>query len=196
MRTRLKRLSSFTLIELLTVMALIAILAGVVISAALGVMAKALRSRAASEIQAISTALEGYKTDNGIYPPSDGNLLTNNYVNTDPTKLGAGGGDTNGIILYTALSGQVNSTTPPTAGTKSYMQFKRNQVGDDGSFSYVKDPWGASYLYSTGDNKNPESSTPYNGSGFFDLFSTGGIPFSKYSSPNSTLTNAWISNWQ
>ncbi len=179
-------------------MAIIAILSGLILAAGIGVMAKAARSRAASEIAAMGTALENYKTDNGIYPQSDGVLLTNTYSATDPSQSGAGW--TNGQVLYLALSGQTNFSDGPGTGAghnKSYMTFKANQVGNvaSGSPSYVKDPWGNAYLYSTGDNKSPEVITPYNGAGFFDLFSTGGVTATKLAA-NSTLTNAWISNWQ
>ena len=53
-----KELASFTLVELLTVMAIMAILAAVIMAAASGVRAKAARGRASSEIQAISSALD------------------------------------------------------------------------------------------------------------------------------------------
>jgi type II secretory pathway pseudopilin PulG len=59
---------SFTLVELLTVILIIMILASLTLAAANSVMGQAARSRARSEIQALSTALESYKTDNGIYP--------------------------------------------------------------------------------------------------------------------------------
>jgi prepilin-type N-terminal cleavage/methylation domain-containing protein len=106
---RKNRMASFTLIELLTVMALIAILAALVLSAGIGVMTKAARSRATGEIQAMSTALEGYKTDNGNYPPSDRVLLLTNTA-TDPYFSKEDDGtstayQTNSQLLYQALSG-------------------------------------------------------------------------------------------
>src|SRR5580658_3702333 len=100
---RPKPTDSFTLIELLTVMAIIAILAALILAAGNGVMQKGMRSRASSEIQAMSTAAESYKADNGIYPQSDGVLLTNNYSTYD----GATSGDeyqTNSTLLFEALT--------------------------------------------------------------------------------------------
>jgi len=177
--------ASFTLIELLTVMAIIAILSALTIAAASGVMVKVKRSRAAGEIQAISTALESYKIDNGIYPSSDGILTTNTYSTYDGTQINY---QTNSTLLYEALSGQTNFTAIPVAGVKSYMSFKGNQIGNPaGSYSYITDPWGYSYGYSTGSAATP----PYNGSGFFDVWSTGGLINGKQSN-----LNAWISNWQ
>src|SRR5947209_17288448 len=68
-----RRNAAFTIIELLVVIALIIVLAGLVFSTIGYVQSKAARSRAETEIAAMSAALENYKSDNGIYP-------------TDPTK--------------------------------------------------------------------------------------------------------------
>ncbi len=193
--------ASFTLVEMLTVIAIIAILAALVLAAGSAVMQKASRSRAASEIQAMSTALEGYKTDNGIYPignPTAGSpssLLgppSADYT-LDPT---AATYQSASEALFQSLSGITNYATDiPLAGVKSYMSFKANQVGNLTGPSYVKDPWNYSYGYSTGDNKSPQVQYPFNGAGFFDLWSTGGVTAAKVATTPS-LTNAWLSNWQ
>jgi hypothetical protein len=94
-------------------------------------------------------------------------------------------------VLYLALSGQTNFTDTPAAGVKAYMSFKRYQVADSATGSYVQDPWAYSYGYSIGTT----TSYPFNGTGFFDLWSTGGLLYSQVAT-TSSLTNAWISNWQ
>jgi prepilin-type N-terminal cleavage/methylation domain-containing protein len=194
--------TSFTLVELLTVMAIIAILLGLIISAGLNVLTKAARNRASAEIQAISSANESYKVDNGIYPQGDGNLVTNGgsggtvYMADDGTTAG-GEYQTNSTLLYIALTGQTNFATPPAAGTKVYLPgLKINQVGNpNGTFSYIADPWQHSYGYSTGTPAGAANTNyPYNGSGFFDLWSTGGIATAKVAA-NNNYTNTWISNW-
>jgi general secretion pathway protein G len=58
----------FTLAELLTVLAIIAILAGLLLSVTTGVFKKGDRSRGESELQAISVALESYRSRLGDYP--------------------------------------------------------------------------------------------------------------------------------
>ena len=195
---RKKWLASFTLIELLTVIAIIAILLAIVLYAAGPVETRGKRARAVSEIQAMSTALESYKTDNGSYPTASG-LLTNGpsaYTAFDGTSTNY---QASSQIVYQALSGQTNLLDTPVAGAKVYMSFKANQLGNvsapggtTGSGStYVHDPWGYSYAYSTGTTNGASSpSYPYNGSGFFDLWSTGGI-----TGTTATNVNAWVSNW-
>ena len=200
MAPRKSRFASFTLIELLTVIAIIAILAALILAAGSGVMKKALRNRASGEVQAMSAALESYKTDNGIYPPSDGTLLlTNTYATYDGTSADY---QTNSQLLYQALSGKTNYNDVPIAGVKSYMSFKTSQLGNytaaagttgPGS-TYIQDPWGYSYGYSTGTaNSAANPSYPYNGNGSFDLWSTGGL-LSTTTVQNAT--NVWLSNWQ
>ena len=59
---------AFTLIELLAVIAIIAILAGLLLNTAGYIQKKGAMSRAETEIAALTVALENYKTDNGEYP--------------------------------------------------------------------------------------------------------------------------------
>src|SRR5438132_13864187 len=61
-------LRAFTVIELLVVITIIIILAGLILSTVGYVQKKGARSRAEAEMAAMSAALESYKADNGIYP--------------------------------------------------------------------------------------------------------------------------------
>ena len=201
------RWSSFTLIELLVVIAIIAILAGLTLAAAEAVMTHAARSRASAEIQAMSTALEGYKTDNGAYPWTNSAAETtfantNAYAANDASTV-SGPYNVSGQVLYQSLSGKINFLDAPQAGTtKTYMNFKANQLGNTttaagsgysvNSSTYVQDPFGYSYgYYASSDTANP----PVNGTGFFDLWSTGGtLETSDKNTPG--WQNTWISNWQ
>src|SRR5213082_3388213 len=68
---------AMTIIELLVVIIIIFILAGLVLSISSYVQNKGARARAETEIAAISAALESYKADNGIYPRDNpGNQYT------------------------------------------------------------------------------------------------------------------------
>gem|GEM_PF-6830758 len=69
---RRPRLASFTLIELMIVVAVIGLIAGIVLAAAGGVQKKAARDQTTAEIKTLCTALERYRADNGSYPSTSG----------------------------------------------------------------------------------------------------------------------------
>jgi prepilin-type N-terminal cleavage/methylation domain-containing protein len=194
------RLNSFTLIELLTVIAIIAILAGLTLAAMNAVQKTALRNRARDEIAGIGNALESYKIDNGAYPQVS--FLLGPPGGAYPYLDGQGGlYQQSSQVLYQALASKqyytdaTFSSTAPATG-KPYMTFKTGQLGSykQGSGpTYVQDPFGFSYGYSTGDALNPQVQAPFSGTGFFDLWSTGGTTQPTTANPNPTKT--WISNW-
>ena len=63
--------SSFTLIELLIVIAIISILAALVVPVAGHISVVKIRSRARAELASVETMIESYKTKWGFFPPSD-----------------------------------------------------------------------------------------------------------------------------
>src|SRR5215469_11257304 len=62
-----RRYNAFTLIELVLVVGIITVLAGLVLSTVGYARKKGARARAETEIAAISAACENYKADNGVY---------------------------------------------------------------------------------------------------------------------------------
>jgi prepilin-type N-terminal cleavage/methylation domain-containing protein len=200
------RLNSFSLVELLVVILIIAILAGLTLAAGEGVMNQAARSRAKSEMQAIATALESYKADNGVYPWTNSVVSTGAFADTNGFATGNDVASSGGAyvvssqILYQALSGLTNYTDTPVAGIKVYMNFKSSQLGNTAqtsgysaaSSTYVQDPFGYPYGYyaSPATATTGAASVPINGQGLFDLWTTGGATLS-----TANWTNSWISNW-
>src|SRR6478672_13808685 len=82
-----RRYNAFTLIELIVVIGIIIVLAGLVLSTAGYARKKGARARAETEIAAISAACENYKADNGVYPRSsttDTFTAVTNRVPPDP----------------------------------------------------------------------------------------------------------------
>jgi len=65
----IKNNKGFTIIELMVVVAIIAILAAIAIPNYLGIQKKAARSEAKSNLLALSIALEGYMAENNNYGP-------------------------------------------------------------------------------------------------------------------------------
>jgi prepilin-type N-terminal cleavage/methylation domain-containing protein len=148
-----RRYNGFTLIELIVVIAIIVILAGLVLSTVGYVQKKAARSRAETEIAAMSAACESYKADNGTYPrnPATTDLL-------DPTTTNLAAYNTPSRDLYGLISGDSDFDGTPNAGARSYMTFKpnsllRGNMSNPPSLSNLvtalRDPFGNSYGYST-----------------------------------------------
>ena len=180
----LPRTEAFTIIELLIVMAIIIILAGLVLGISGYAHEKGARSRAEAEIAAMSAALESYKADNGVYVSTD---VTNGLAATekDPTAYRSASLD-----LYKFLSGDRNADGTAEPGQKSYFAFKAQMLGGprdsagNVTIQYLRDPFGNSYGYSTAKASTPASASGYNPT--YDLWSTGG---------STTDTAKWIKNW-
>jgi type II secretory pathway pseudopilin PulG len=186
-------LRAFTIIELLVVISIIIILAGLILSTVGYVQKKGARSRAEAEIAAISAALENYKADNGIYPRDTTNSTTENLnarTSGNPTTY-----QTASLFLYDSLFGSLTSGSRTAAsGTKSYFVFKPNMLSPSDqaqNVQYVRDPFGNSYGYSTAYQKNP--ATGYNPT--FDLWTTAGLTTNPPASGTDTITPQWIKNW-
>jgi type II secretory pathway pseudopilin PulG len=188
--------ASFTIIELLVVITIIIILAGLILSTAGYVQRKGARSRAEAEIAAMSAACESYKADNGIYPRDTTTNTTDNLdarTSGNPTNYQAAS-----LFLYNSLFGATNGSRTPASGARSYLVFKPNMLNPSDqtvNVHYIRDPFGNSYGYSTAQAANPGSNTlGYNPT--FDLWSTAGLttPPSGGGS-GDTITPQWIKNW-
>jgi len=183
------RTTAFTLIELLIVMAIIIVLAGLILATANYVQKKGYRSRAEAEIAAISAALENYKADNGAYPTTnETNALAPNKMG-DPT---AASYQSASLALYKLISGDADNSADRSAESKSYFAFKPNQLSPTDQAQkviFIRDPFGNSYGYSTIKASAPAGADGYNPT--FDLWSTSGN-IDTTNSPNQTQ---WIKNW-
>ena len=190
--------SGFTILELLIVITVIIVLAGLILATSGYVQKKGARSRAEAEIAAISAALENYKADNGIYPRGNADLSNTTPSDTDNLNARASGNPSAyqaaSLYLYKQLSGDLNADLQPAAGNKAYFSFKpamlsgpKDSNGNLTSVDYIRDPFGYCYGYSTAYQNNPNNG--YNPT--FDLWSTGG----KIDSSNPPAQVEWIKNW-
>ena len=68
--TTLRRRTGFTIVEILIVIIIILILAGLLLPAVLSAVRLARRTAARVEVQGLSVAMEQYKDDFAVYPPS------------------------------------------------------------------------------------------------------------------------------
>jgi prepilin-type N-terminal cleavage/methylation domain-containing protein len=114
-------MDGFTILELIIVIAIIAILAGLILSTAGYIQKKGASSRAEAEIAAMTVALENYKADKGDYPHG--------------TNANGANQPSNNTFLLTSLM--------PTNG-KVYFEFNKSMTNAGGN---VVDPFGESYGY-------------------------------------------------
>lgn len=143
--------AGFTLLELLVVITIIAILAGLVLNTAGYMQKKAARSRAEAEIAALAAALENYKADTGDYP-----------TGTNGSATGTTTPGTNNAFLRAALApttGKVYFEFPKGMGTNTNLM-ETNQP--------VLDPFGEGYGYMY------PGSPSRSGTTFFDLWTRAG----------------------
>lgn len=187
---RPRTIAAFTLVEMLTVVAIILILATLTIGIAGYANRRAAVTRIKAEIRAMELALEAYKADYGTYPPWNQTGMETTFTlaaMTNQSASGAWRGWTNIGFVYRALS-STNSYG------KVYMTFHSRQIvsnfwnGIPAPCFLIVDPLGTPYGY------NPVS--PLVNKQSFDLFSCGldGVPNYTAAGVN-TVTNDDIGNW-
>ncbi len=157
--------AAFTLIELLAVITIIGILAGLTLGAAGAVRRHGASSTAKAEVAALQAACDRYFADNNLYPS---NTSVDPLTKTNPsTYTGAG------QALFTNLLGSVTLSVAPT--TKRYFEPKPAMVYTNGSPNYLIDPWGYAYGYNSDGTNAPL------------IWSTAGTTKGE--------TNKWIASW-
>ena len=157
--------AAFTLIELLAVITIIGILAGLTLGAAGAVRRHGASSTAKAEVAALQAACDRYFADNNLYPS---NTSVDPLTKTNPSTY-----TTAGQALFTNLLGSVTLSVAPT--TKRYFEPKPAMVYTNGSPNYLIDPWGYAYGYNSDGTNAPL------------IWSTAGTTKGE--------TNKWISSW-
>jgi general secretion pathway protein G len=127
--TLLKSKDGFSMIELMIVVAIMAVLATLTASNFSGFMDKAKVTKAQTDIQTLSTTLESYKLDNGNYPSSDEGLKKL----LDDGKL-----KRKKDVLLDPWGNQYNYRFPGQTG-ESYEIWSYGADGKEGGEGYNKD---------------------------------------------------------
>ncbi len=181
------RTRAFTLIELLTVISIIVILAGLTIGIISIAQKKSFQSQAQNQMDLIATALTKYYEKWGEYPP---------YTETASDTRG-------GQVLYQALTGDGDDLLGGDRASDGKLDEAENRasrdfrlispdgdnnglIGQDGESKYtLKDPFDNAWQYRTYDKKNPNAT--HNNT--YDVWSFGDDKTGKQE-------RKWIKNWK
>ena len=134
---------AFSLIELMIVIAIILILAGLIVGGAGFAQRSSAENRARAEVRALELALQSYKLDNGAYPTGG---VSGGVTNTNPSTYVSAS-----QALYSALVG----------GSKVYFRdVPRGMLNDPSSPTHFLDPWGRPYGWSASTNASENPNFP------------------------------------
>ena len=158
--------AAFTLIELLAVITIIGILAGLTLGAAGAVRRHGATSTAKAEVAALQAACDRFYADNNSYPSNSAVNPSSSFAPTAYTAAGQ--------ALFTNLLGSATLTAVPTR--KRYFEPKTAMVNTNGN-NYFIDPWGYAYGYNSDGTNAPL------------IWSTAG------QTTGGANTNKWITSW-
>ncbi len=215
----------FTLVEILTVIVIILIIAAMVVGLAGPAQKRAALAKAHAEIKSFSTACESYKSDFGGYPRLEGvtEAKSGGTAPLDPKKDGnpnTAAYQEASKFLYQELSGDkdlngvLNGDNEPKKG---YFEFQKSQLAADKDakgniirVKYIQDPFGYCYGYSTAGARAEEdfraavlatgdaAKRDPKAPGYnstFDLWSTGNHVTVGTTAVTDADRAAWAKNW-
>ena len=180
--------SAFTLVELLTVIAIIAILMGLLFPALQIVKDQANKVKAKTDVVNTVAAVKQYYTEYGKYPlagvAQTGVATTKDYVFGDAASASTAGTPNNNHLLYDILRNYPNGSQTRSEGPSGAdgnprqivfyegkngiatsgmprSGFAGNATGGTGILGCFYDPWGAQYAVSVDSNYDNFVPVPY-----------------------------------
>ena len=182
MKTPIRRhQAAFTLIELMAVITIIILLAGLVVGGMGFVSERQAKEKAKTQIALLSKALEEYKLDNGTYPPTTNSADGTTFSDDLFRALYFDGVQDQTKKIYLSDLDPASSKQGWTSGTA-------------GTGTTIVDPWGNPYRYRTAVNASgAANSNTMNPD--FDLWSAGKDGNSVPGTPSDTKNRDDIKNF-
>lgn len=158
MNRKTKR-TAFTLIELLTVMAIITVLISILTPSLSGARDRARATAVRAQINAMDVGLESFKTDEGDYVPSNPVFFANDTVNPEPEMADWEVGDLTqplqgAHLLVDAMVGRDFLGYDPKAPTAAASTYNRWDADNDRRAPYIP----TDGVDITSENQPPEDS--------------------------------------
>ncbi|MGH7975889.1 MAG: type II secretion system protein, partial [Limisphaerales bacterium] len=132
--SQIKNYTAFTLIELLTVIAIIGVLAALLFPAFSAVKKHALINHAQAEMAQLETAIGSYKAAYGFYPPSNTNTFSDiSWARTNQLYFELSGTTNNGGIFQTLDDGAEISSSEAGSlfGVDGFINCNKPGASDD-----------------------------------------------------------------
>jgi prepilin-type N-terminal cleavage/methylation domain-containing protein len=206
--------AAFTLIEMVTVVAILLLLAGLLVGVSSVANSNAAARKAATQIKALEGVIQAYKIDNGGVPQSPETDLLDPRLHFSPDGGNSASYYQNAsLFLYQALSGDFQPAGAPDGkpepGVQHYYTFPAESLSvarSAGAITrvyFIQDPFGKSYGYSTAGlrleaeyrkalKNDPNAARPTDQKGFntetCDLWSTSGAS-------TQGGQGKWMKNW-
>jgi Tfp pilus assembly protein PilE len=163
MQINSRHTDAWTLMELFTVIAVIAILLGIAYPAFSLVMERARKTQAKNDLTQIITAVNAYYTEYGKYP----------LVAVAADTIYGSGGTPNGDLFYTLRAVALGANAADVANPRKIVFISPPDAKDQtNSRSGIKtsdgqwyDPWGSPYNIEIDGDYNNQVANPYGGSG-------------------------------
>lgn len=136
-KKEMKKRKGFTLVEIMIVVAIIALLAAIAIPNLLTARRSANDAAAKSELHTLSTAFENYAIDNdGSYPTTQSDIIPT-YIAATPGNMTESASGTKGGYTFTwnthtssAYNVTAEATTCGTSGNKDYTLTTGGQIAE------------------------------------------------------------------
>lgn len=163
--------SGFTLMEMLVVISIIVILAGLTFGGFNYVKGKQAREQAKIQIQLLQLALEDFKAENGYYPQGT-------RSRPDRNRTRSNGQRATGYIIEHLYPSQAEVSSGEYKMYLPELDPNGGQGWTDDSLDEILDPWGSEYYYRVGDvaanpdydlwSAGPDGETTAGGDGEYD----------------------------
>lgn len=161
---QIRRSAAFTLVELLTVIAIIAVLMGLLFPTVGAVKESARKAQAKNDVTQLVTAVKAYYTEYGKYPVPSG------HSGGDFTYDGLNGNDNKNLMnILRAIDGIGNSGH--ASNPRRIVFFEGTEAKEPGRYGFQTDgnfldPWGNAYSIGMDADYDNTFSNPFTGGKF------------------------------